>query len=200
MRVDFRGVNVRVAEHTLHHLYGNSTSQTYGCGEGVASAVGGQLLSQVHLFAENRQLPVVANIAPVWQPEVIFCQDVEHDGEQHDGVSLVGLLSVVVNQPVPLHLLTLREVDVEQVDVGQPGVAAHEEAVLHLAAFLTLRLVCDEAVELFTSEEHALLAPALHDVQAVVGVRCDDLAHDGLPDDRLDCVVNLCDGGVGHQV
>ena len=134
------------------------------------------------------------------QLEVVLLQDVEHDRQQHDGVALVRFLSVVVNQPVPLHLFALREVDVKQVDVGQPGVAAHKEAVLHLAAFLTLRLVCDEAVELFTGEEHALLAATFDDVQAVVGVRRDDLPHDGLSDDGLDGVVNLCDGGVGHQV
>lgn len=122
MRVDFRGVDVRVTEHALHNLYGNSTSQTYGGGEGVAGAVGGELLSQVHLFAENRQLPVVADVAAMRQLEVVLLQDVEHDRQQHDGVSLVCLLSVVVNQPVPLHLLTLRKVDVEQVDVCEAGV------------------------------------------------------------------------------
>lgn len=88
----------------------------------MAGAVGGELLSQVHLFAENRQLAVVADVRAVWQFEVVLLQDVEDDWQQHDGVALVRLLSVVVNQPVPLHLLTLRKVDVEQIDVCEAGV------------------------------------------------------------------------------
>ena len=51
--VNLSGVDVAVAEHALHNLYGNSTSQTYGGGEGVAGAVGGQVLAQVHLAAED---------------------------------------------------------------------------------------------------------------------------------------------------
>ena len=46
--VDLRSVDIAVTEHALHNLYGNSTSQTYGGGEGVAGAVGGELLSQLH--------------------------------------------------------------------------------------------------------------------------------------------------------
>ena len=136
----------------------------------------------------------------MWQLEVVLSQDVEHDGQQDDGVALVGLLPVVVNQPVSLNLLSLCEIHVEEVDVGQAGVAAHKEAVLHLLTFLGCWLVSDEAVELFARQEHALLTPALHDVQAVVGVGGDDLAHDSLPDDGLDGVVNLRDGRVCHQV
>ena len=134
------------------------------------------------------------------QLEVVLFEDVEDDGQQYDGVALVSLLAMVVDEPMSLYLFPLGEVYVEQVDVGQPGVAAHEETVLHLLALLRCWLVGDEAVELFTRQEHALLAPALHDVQAVVGVGGDDLAHDGLPDDGLDGVMNLRDGGVGHQV
>ena len=70
------------------------------------------------------------------QLEVVLFEDVEDDGQQYDGVALVGLLAVIVNQPVPLHLLSLCEIHIEQIDVGQAGVAAHEEAVLHLLAFL----------------------------------------------------------------
>ena len=37
-------------------------------------------------------------------------------------------------------------------------------------------------------------------MQAIVGVRCDDLAHNGLPDDGLDGVVDFGNRCVGHQV
>ena len=200
MRVDFGGVDVAVTEHALHHLDWNATAEADGGGECVAGAVGGQVLAQVHLLAEDRQLPVVADVGAVGQAEVVLFEDVEHDRQQHDGVALVGLLPVIIHQPVALHLFALREVDVEQIDVGQAGIAGDEEAVLHLLTFPALRLVGDEAVELFARQEHALFTPALHDVQAVVGVGGDDLAHDGLADDGLDGVVNLRDGGVGHQV
>ena len=53
VRVDFRGADVRVAEHALHHLDGDAGAEADGGGEGVAGTVGGELLSQVHLFAEN---------------------------------------------------------------------------------------------------------------------------------------------------
>ena len=149
MGVDFGGVDVAVTEHALHHLDGDAGAEADGRRKGVAGAVGGEVLAQLHLFAENRQLPVVADVGAVRQLEVVLLQDVEHDRQQDDGVALVGLLSVVVNQPVTLHLLALREVDVEQIDVCEAGVAAHEEAILHLLAFLALRLVGDEAVELF---------------------------------------------------
>lgn len=88
----------------------------------MAGAVGCELLPQVHLIAKNGELAIIADVAPVWQFKIVFCQDVEHDGQQHDGVALVCLLPVVINQPVPLHLLTLRKVDVEQVDVCEAGV------------------------------------------------------------------------------
>lgn len=166
----------------------------------MAGAVGGELLAQLHLLAEQGELAVVADVAAVRQFEVVLFKDVENDGQQDDGVALVSLLTVVIHKPVSLYLPSLGKVDVEQVDIRQPCVAGDEEAVFHLLTFLALRLVGNEAVELFARQEHALLAPALHDVQAVVGVRCDDLPHDGLPDDCLDGVVDFCDGGVGHQV
>lgn len=122
MGVDFRGVDVAVTEHALHHLDGYAGTEADGGGKGVAGAVGGELLSQVHLFAENRQLAVVADVAAMRQLKVVLLQDVEDDWKQHDGVALVRLLSVVVNQPVTLHLFALREVDVEQVDVCEAGV------------------------------------------------------------------------------
>lgn len=193
-------VDVAVAEHALHNLNWDAGAETDGGGKGVAGAVGGELFAQVHLFAENRQLAVVADVGAVGQAEVVLSQDVQDDWQQDDGVALVCLLPVVVNQPVALHLSALCEVNVEQIDVGKAGVARDEETILHLLTFLALRLIGDEAVELFTRQKHTLLAAALHDVQAVVGVGGDDLAHDGLANDSLNCVVNLCDGGVGHQV
>ena len=88
----------------------------------MAGAVGGELFAQVNLFAENRQLPVVADVRAMRQLEVVLFEDVKDNGQQDDGVALVSLLAMVVNQPVPLHLLTLRKVDVEQVDVCEAGV------------------------------------------------------------------------------
>ena len=198
--INLCGVDVAVTEHALHNLNRDAGAETDGGGEGVAGAVCGELLAEFHFLAEQGELAVVAYVAAMRQLEVVLSQDVEHDRQQDDGVALVSLLAMVVDEPVPLHLTTLREVDIKQINVGEAGVAAHKEAVLHLLTFLALRLVGDEAVELFTGEEDALLAATFDDVQALIRIGCDDLPHDGLADDGLDGVVNLCDRGVGHQV
>ena len=122
MRVYFRGVDVAVAEHALDDLDGDAAAEADGGGEGVTGAVGGQVLAQLHLLAENRQLAVVADVAAMRQLEVVLLQDVEHDGQQNDGVAFVGLLPVVVNQPVPLNLLSLCEIHIEQVNIRKAGV------------------------------------------------------------------------------
>ena len=41
VRVDFRGVDVAVAEHALHHLDGDSGTEADGGGEGMPGAVRG---------------------------------------------------------------------------------------------------------------------------------------------------------------
>ena len=122
MSINFRGVDVAVTEHALHNLNRDAGAEADGGGEGVASAVGGELLSQIHFLAKDRQLPVVANIAAVWQFEVVLLQYVEDDGKQDDGVALVSLLAMVVDEPMSLYLFPLGKVDVEQVDVCEAGV------------------------------------------------------------------------------
>ena len=200
VRVDFRGVDVTVTEHALHNLDGDATAEADGCRKSMPGAVRCQVLSQLHLLAEDRQLAVVADVRTMRQLEVVLFEDVEDDGQQDDGVALVGLLSVVVNQPVSLNLLSLCEIHVEQVDVCEAGVTTNEETIFHFASLLALRLIGNETVELFAGKEYALLAAALHDVQTVVGVGGDDLADDGLADDGLDGVMDFCNGCVGHQV
>ena len=51
--INLSGVNVAVAEHALHDLDGDAAAEADGGGEGVAGAMGRQLLSQVHLFAQD---------------------------------------------------------------------------------------------------------------------------------------------------
>ena len=53
VRVDFRGVDVRVTQHALDNLDGDAAAEADGCRKGVAGAVGGEVLAQLHLFAEN---------------------------------------------------------------------------------------------------------------------------------------------------
>ena len=76
-------------------------------------AVRCQFFPQLHFLAEDRQLPVVANIGAVRQLEVVLSKDVEYDGQQDDGVALVCLLPVIIHKPVALHLSALSEVHVE---------------------------------------------------------------------------------------
>ena len=53
MGVNLSGVDVAVAEHALHNLNRDAGTEADGGGEGVAGAVGGQVLAQFHLAAED---------------------------------------------------------------------------------------------------------------------------------------------------
>ena len=101
--VDLCGVDVAVAEHPLNHLDGDATAEAHGCCKGVPGAVGGQVLSQLHLFTQQGQLAVVADVGAVRQAEVVLLQDVEDDRQQYDGVSLVSLLAMIVDEPMSLY-------------------------------------------------------------------------------------------------
>ena len=113
MGVNLSGVDVAVAKHALDNLNRDAGTEADGRRKGVAGAVRGEVLAQVHLFAEDGELPIVAYVGAVWQLEVVLLQDVEHDRQQHDRVALVCLLAMVVDQPVTLYLATLGEVHVE---------------------------------------------------------------------------------------
>ena len=53
MGINLCGVDVAVAEHALDDLNRDATAEADGGGEGVAGAVGGQVLAQIHLAAED---------------------------------------------------------------------------------------------------------------------------------------------------
>ena len=198
MRVDFGGVDVAVTEHALHHLDWDATSQTYGGGKGMPGAVRCQVLPQLHFLAQQGQLAVVADITPVRQLVVVFCQDVEYDRQQYDGVALVSLLPVIIHKPVSLYLSPLGKVDVKQVDVCKTRVAGNEKTILYFLSFLRCWLIDDESIQLFACQKHALFAPALHDMNKLIGVASDNLPNYSFADDGVDGCMDLRDGCVGH--
>ena len=79
--VNLSGVDVAVAKHALDDLDGDAGAEADGGGKGMPGAVGGELFTQIHLFAEDGELPIVAYVGAVWQLEVVLFEDVQDDGQ-----------------------------------------------------------------------------------------------------------------------